>query len=307
MSTPPQTPSPGVSPFTVASLPGDARDDQLIEAALAGSDTALNQLLARHQDWLYNVALKMCLSPADAEDLTQEALIKIVTKLGQFAGRSSFRTWAYRIALNHYLNAKARPMEAAVTSFEAYDADLERIPDQDPSTLDALARDEWIAEAKVSCLSGMLLCLDRGQRLTYIVGELFGADHRAGAALFDITPASFRKRLQRARTDLRAFMQHRCGLVDPANPCRCARKTAGFIDAGWVDPSSMRFRASYTRTIAETLPARTQQLDDLLEEVPHALQRDTPFQEKSIAARTLRALLADRRVRQLFSLDSPLS
>ena len=279
-------------------------DEVLIDAALAGSGRALNQLLVRHQDWLYNVALKMCLSPADAADLSQEALIKIVTKLGQFRRRSSFRTWAYRIALNHYLSAKTRPMEAVVTSFSAYDADLDRIPDTDPSALDALARGELVAEAKVSCLSGMLLCLDRTQRLTYIVGELFGADHRAGAALFDVAPATFRKRLQRARADLRAFMQHRCGLVNPDNPCRCARKTAGFIAAGWVDPERMRFRTAYARTIAETLPAKAERLDALLaDELPHALQRDTPFQEKDITSAALRVLLADPGVRQLFSLD----
>ena len=279
-------------------------DEGLIDAALAGSGQALNQLLVRHQDWLYNVALKMCLSPADAADLTQEALVKVVTKLGQFGGRSSFRTWAYRIALNHFLTAKARPMETVVTSFAAYDADLDRIPDTDPSALDALARDELVAEAKVSCLSGMLLCLDRIQRLTYIVGELFGADHRAGAALFDIAPATFRKRLQRARADLRAFMQHRCGLVDPNNPCRCARKTAGFIAAGWVDPERMRFRTAYTQTIAEAVAVKTERLDALLEDdLPHALQRDTPFQEKDHATAVLRVLLADPGVRQLFSLD----
>ena len=291
------------APFANAALPDDARDGALIEAALAGSGAALNALLVRHQDWLYNVALKMCLSPADAEDLTQEALIKIVTKLGQFGGRASFRTWAYRIALNHYLTVKARPMEGAVTSFAAYDDDLDRIPDQDPSVLDEMAQDELIAEAKVSCLSGMLLCLDRQQRLTYILGELFGADHRVGAELLDITPANFRKRLQRARADLRAFMQGRCGLVDPANPCRCARKTAGFIAAGWVDPKAMRFRTAYTQTIAERLPEKVDQLDALAEALPHDLQRDTPFQEKPIAARALRLLLADRGIRELFSLD----
>ena len=278
-------------------------DEVLIDAALAGSGRALNQLLVRHQDWLYNVALKMCLSPADAADLTQEALVKVVTKLGQFGGRSSFRTWAYRIALNHFLTAKARPMETVVTSFAAYDADLDRIPDTDPSALDTLAHEELIAEAKVSCLSGMLLCLDRAQRLTYIVGELFGTDHRIAAELFDVPPATYRKRLQRARADLRAFMQHRCGLVDPANPCRCARKTAGFIAAGWVDPAQMRFRTAYTQTIAEALPAKSAQFDALAEELPHALQRDTPYQQRDITADALRVFLADPGVRQLFSLD----
>ncbi len=53
------------------------------------------------------------------------------------------------------------------------------------------------------------------QRLIYIVGDVFEADHNLGAELFDTTPANFRVKLHRARTDLLNYVKGRCGLVDP--------------------------------------------------------------------------------------------
>jgi hypothetical protein len=81
----------------------------------------------------------------------------------------------------------------------------------------------------LSCTSGMLLCLDREQRLTFILGAIFGVSDTVAAEVLEITPDNFRQRLARARRDLRNFMNDKCGLVNQANPCRCAKKTRGFI------------------------------------------------------------------------------
>ncbi len=84
---------------------------QLIQQTLDGDKRALNELLAEHQQFIYNVAQKLLLHPDDAQDATQEIMIKIVTSLRSFAGRSSFKTWVYRIAVNHLLNSKKKPTE----------------------------------------------------------------------------------------------------------------------------------------------------------------------------------------------------
>ena len=82
-----------------------------------------------------------------------------------------------------------------------------------------------VDEARVNCTAGMLLCLDREQRLACVLGEIFGVTDTVGAELLDIAPDTYRQRLARARRDLHSFMNDRCGLVNPGNPCRCARKT----------------------------------------------------------------------------------
>ena len=71
----------------------DALDASLVARVLEGEKVALDQLVARHQPFIYNIALKMFGDHADAEDLTQEVLIKVLTALKTFRAESSFRTW----------------------------------------------------------------------------------------------------------------------------------------------------------------------------------------------------------------------
>jgi DNA-directed RNA polymerase specialized sigma24 family protein len=87
----------------------DAVDDrELVRFAIDGDKAALTALVRRHQTFVFNVALKMFGDRADAEDLTQEVLVKVVTSLRSFRGDAAFRTWLYRIAVNHFLRTRRR-------------------------------------------------------------------------------------------------------------------------------------------------------------------------------------------------------
>jgi hypothetical protein len=122
----------------------------------------------------------------------------------------------------------------------------------------------------LACTSGMLLCLDREQRLTYILGAIFGVSDAVGADLLEITAENFRQRLTRARRDLRNFMNDKCGLVNKANPCRCAKKTRGFIREGHVDPDNLLFaraRMSEVRKAAPKVFETIKTLDDKCAEI----------------------------------------
>lgn len=193
-----------MNPFEVSY--DNSTDLLLIDEALKGSSESLEQLIKRHQHYIYNVALKMVLSPFDAEDITQEVLIKVVTKLSQFEGKSDFRTWLYKITFNHFLRMKKYWLEETIVSFENYGNELQNIKDVELTKEEKIAKVELIKEAKFSCTMGMLLCLNREQRLVYILGEIFEADHNIGSELLDISKANFRKRLERARKDLYQFM-----------------------------------------------------------------------------------------------------
>ena len=72
----------------------DVEDRALVLRARSGDARALDELVRRHQAWIYNIAVRMLYHPQDAEDATQEILLKAVTRLASFEGRSSFRTAA---------------------------------------------------------------------------------------------------------------------------------------------------------------------------------------------------------------------
>ena len=213
--------------------------------ARSGDRKALEELVQRHQGWIYNIAIRMLYHPQDAEDATQEILIKVLTRLSSFEGRSSFRTWLYRIVVNHVLNMKRGRAEGGMSHrFRLPIGEaLDNTPDlelADPKG-DIGGANLLLTEAMIACTSGMLLCLDREQRLTYILGAIFEVSDTVAAEVLEITRENFRQRLARARRDLRNFMNDKCGLVNQANPCRCAKKTRGFIQAGYVDPDNLLF------------------------------------------------------------------
>jgi RNA polymerase sigma factor (sigma-70 family) len=276
-------------------------DQELLAAARDGSRAAVEQLLRQHRPYIYNLAWRLTLSPDDAEDLTQEVLIKALQHLPTFEARSSFRTWLHRIATNHFLEMKRRPMEGVISSFEAYGEALDQVPMADMSAEEQHTHQELIAEANMSCMAGMLLCLERRQRMVYILGELLETDSATAAALLEETPENFRQLLSRARKELRAFMNHTCGLVNPQNPCRCHRKTRGFVAAGWVDPQRLRFHLPHRQRIVDTLPNKVAQLNQWMASEPVYHLQQMPFDDGD-RPQAIAQLLDSPELRQLFEL-----
>jgi RNA polymerase sigma factor (sigma-70 family) len=281
----------------------DKEDNELILKAKNGSKSALEMLIKKHQHYIYNVALKMTLSPFDAEDVTQEVLVKVITHLSGFKGESNFRTWLYRITFNHFLKMKRNSLENYITTFDNYGHELVQMADNDLSQNEQNELKEFIEDAKIGCMSGMLLCLDRAQRLVYILGEIFDIDHVLGSEILEISKDNFRQRLSRARRDLYHFMNNKCGLINTENPCRCARKTKAFIEAGWVDKEQLKFNTSYLKKISEISPQKSNDLNDLTEHGYAELFRSHPFQEKEHDKKVFDNILSDSRVKDIFNLN----
>ena len=288
------------NPLSDADYP-DSTDLQLVQASLGGDKKSLEQLVLRHQPFVYNVALKMTMNPADAQDATQEILLKAITSISQFEGKSAFRTWLYRIAFNHVLNMKARPQEQMFATFEGFGEFLDAVPDSDLTREEALVMKATVEEVKFSCMSGMLLCLNREQRLVYLLGEVFEVDHNLASELLEISPDNFRQKLTRARRDLYNFMNNRCGLVNKANPCRCPKKTKGLVQMGIVDPKRLQFNVHYLQRIDDVVPARAERMLNAYEDLGRKLFREHPFQQAP-SQRLVQDILDNETIREIFDL-----
>ncbi|HEX6480360.1 MAG TPA: sigma-70 family RNA polymerase sigma factor [Ktedonobacteraceae bacterium] len=200
--------------------------EPVVAQAQAGNKAALESLISRVQPAVYNLALRMLWHPIDAEDASQEILIKVMTHLSQFRGESSFTTWVYQIATRHLLTTRKRRAELQPLSFEQFGEKLEQQMDETATSFASSQPEQrlLLEEVQFRCTLGMLLCLDREHRLAYILGAILEMDSNQGATITATTPANFRQRLSRARARLRGFMESECGLVDPKNPCRCEKQ-----------------------------------------------------------------------------------
>ncbi len=213
-----------------------------VRCAIDGDRDALETLVRALQSDIYGLALRMLCNREDAEDATQEILIRIVTHLSQFDFRSKLKTWGFRVAVNYILDVKKSPVERLHLSFESFAQDL-----IEGLGLEAPAETEHsllIEEVKVGCSLGMLQCLDRPHRLAYVLGEIFEMSGPEAAEALDISPDLFRKRLQHARTAILAFTRNYCGLVSDAAACSCNRQVPAALRSGKVRADSCNFAAS---------------------------------------------------------------
>jgi RNA polymerase sigma factor (sigma-70 family) len=182
----------------------DAELRKLALEAAEGNSAALERVVAEVRHDVYRLALRMLWHPQDAEDATQEALTRIVTRIGSYRGEAAFHTWAYRVAANHILNLRKSRVEQENLTFRRFADQLEEgLTDPDPAMLDSALLAE---EVKLGCTLGMLLCFDREHRLAYVLSDVFDLPSAEAAFICGVTPATFRKRASRARAQLRDFV-----------------------------------------------------------------------------------------------------
>ncbi|HET6556830.1 MAG TPA: RNA polymerase sigma factor [Prolixibacteraceae bacterium] len=279
----------------------DQEEATYVKLAIEGDKKAAEQLILHHQLFIYNLALKMTKNVEDAEDLTQEVFIKALTALSNFKGKSKFRTWLYRIAVNHFLNAKKGKSELISTDFKTFFDNVDTIPDYDFNPQEQKEIGETIEELRISCTTGMLLCLDREQRIVFILGEMFNIDHNLGSEIMGITPGNFRIKLMRVRNDFYNWMNNRCGLINKANPCRCEKKTKAFIDAGFVDPNNLKFNTRYKQRIEDLSRKEATPLVNTMEDLHRNIFKQDPFQELPSSTRIMNEVLNNEMIKHILN------
>ena len=94
--------------------------EEMARQAIDGDREALEGIVRALQADIYGLSLRMLWNREDAEDATQEILVRIVTRLSQFDFRSRLKTWAYRVAANFILDVKKSGIERLHLSFERF-------------------------------------------------------------------------------------------------------------------------------------------------------------------------------------------
>jgi RNA polymerase sigma factor (sigma-70 family) len=238
--------------------------DRLARRAAEGDRDALTELVREIQHPMYRLALRFLGNPDDAQDACQEILIRIITRLGTFEGRSKFSTWAYTVAVRSLLRTRRRLYESSVRGAEEYAVALDAgLGDADP-TLDEAEYRLLSEEVRISCTFGMLLCMPRPQRAAYLLADVLGLTDGEGAEILGCTREAFRQRVSRARRTLRYVIDNRCGLVVPANPCRCGRQIASGESAGILDRAHLTLARHPRQEARRWIEPVARQLDTIV-------------------------------------------
>lgn len=195
-----------------AGKPMTIDDNSLLEQCKKGDSGAIERLVLKYQNRIYNVILKICADPDDAAELTQETFVKVIENLAKFEGRSSFYTWAFRIAVNLTLNYCQRNAKLAVRSLDSEDVPHDHQATQalkellsDDSSPDpaAIAQEKEVYEIAINAIRQ----LDEPQRAVIVLRDIEGMSYARIAEVLDVELGTVRSRLSRARNRLREILE----------------------------------------------------------------------------------------------------
>lgn len=259
----------------------------LIETAVAGDRQSLETIILGIQDLVFNLSLRMLGTFPDAEDATQDILLKVMTHLSSFKGESSFSTWVFRIATNHLKNYQKHMFAKFPLSFEYYGDDIKngRIDDVPDLTQD-VEKSVLAEELKLSCTNVMLQCLDPESRCIFILGTMFRVDSRIAGDILGITPEAYRQRLSRIRGRMADFLKEYCGEYGKGT-CRCADRVNYAIRNHRINPAQLDFTTAVpTETMIEVKEAM-ENIDGLSQEFSFCKTYQSPAKLKEFIRKFL--------------------
>ncbi len=172
----------------------------------------METLILKYQGRIYNVVLKICANADDAAELTQEAFVRVIENIDKFAQRSSFYTWAFRIAVNLTLTHCKRSVKLGYRSLDAIEdgngenatAALKEFLTAKNSPDPALVvQNKELYELVIKSM----MKLDDDQRAVLVLRDIEDMSYADIAEVLEIELGTVKSRLSRARANLREFLE----------------------------------------------------------------------------------------------------
>ena len=256
----------------------------LVDKATAGDKKALETLIVGVQDIVFNLSLRMLGTFADAEDATQDILLKMITHLSSFRGDSSFTTWVFSIAANHLKNYKKHMFARYPLSFEYYGDDIENGKSKDvPDLTQNVEKGILAEELKMSCTNVMLQCLDMESRCIFILGKMFKSDSRIAGDILGMTPEAYRKRLSRIRKKMADFLGEYCGEYGSGR-CKCIDRVNYAIQSHRINPLQLDYMTATEISMQTMMDVKNamEDIDDLSQDFSFCKPYQSPERTKHL-------------------------
>jgi RNA polymerase sigma-70 factor (ECF subfamily) len=173
--------------------PEDVPDAELLAAHVAGDPDAFPELVRRHRDRLWAVALRTLGDREEAADALQDALVSAYRRAGSFRGDAAVTTWLHRIVVNACLDrvrrARARPTVP--------------LPDTEPAS----GRDDHASTEAALDVRAALATLPEGQRAALVLVDMHGLSVGEAAAVLGVAEGTVKSRCSRGRAALAALLR----------------------------------------------------------------------------------------------------
>lgn len=176
-------------------------EEELIQSALAGNNSAFEVLVTRYQDRLYTAMISVVGSTDEAEDVVQEAFIQAYIKLDTFQQNSRFFTWLYRIAFNYAL-ARRRRHRGHLSLEESRE-----IAGSEPTSKTEMPDTRMTRTEDVLLVHRALALVSEDHRSILVLREMEDMAYEDIAEVLQISIGTVRSRLNRARAALKLQLE----------------------------------------------------------------------------------------------------
>jgi RNA polymerase sigma-70 factor (ECF subfamily) len=198
-------------------------DQRLIEQLRSGNEAAFGALIDRYASAMLRLAMVYVRSWAVAEEVVQETWMAILEGLHRFEGRSSFKTWMFRILTNCAITrARREGRSIPFSSFQEHDADLAEPVDLEsffpsghpwtghwvsfPTNWNEMPEDRLLSKETRICIEGAIAALPPNQREIIILRDVEGWTSEETCHFLGISEGNQRVLLHRARSKVRTML-----------------------------------------------------------------------------------------------------
>lgn len=181
-------------------------DRTLLTRAQGGDISAFEELVARHEEKVYGLALRMTRSEADAAEITQDTFLSAYQHLAEFRGEAAFGSWVHRIAANNALMRLRRQRVLDVVTEDLAGPEftdrgsLAEVPETDWSRR---ADDKILDEELGRAIQEATDALPEGYREVFLLKDVEGLSYEEISEMVGISVPAVKSRLHRARLALR--------------------------------------------------------------------------------------------------------
>ncbi len=186
-----------------------AQDEQLLEGLRTGSDQAYEILIGRFQEPVYNLACRLTGNPGEACDIVQEVFLKVFRSIGHFRGRSTLKTWIYRITVNEAWNhrrwfSRHQKQEVGMNDEEGGRTYEDTLHDNGRSPFE-MASDHETRKL----LEQALARLNPKFRTAVVLRDIEDLSYEEIAAVLEVSLGTVKSRILRGREALRGMLADR--------------------------------------------------------------------------------------------------
>ena len=185
------------------------QDRQLIARLQAGDDAAVQELAERYSARIFQLAMRHMKNREDAEEVTQDVLMKVFKKIDAFRGDAALSSWIYRITFNtamSRLRTGKAERAAEQQRHEPASDEAGSLPAQDPADWSALADDHVMRREMRERLIDALTGLPEVYRTPVLLRDIQGLSTEEASRVLHVKPQTLKSRLHRGRLILRKHL-----------------------------------------------------------------------------------------------------